>query len=176
MASVWNNATSCPSVYASSWAWHARSGCVKAFRLATNGTEASKKGRKIKRRVCVLHSLFPKSSFRTVWSPVSDEMIEKQRLRKLRTKMRSPEVWREMAREREFQAARGSPQCGGSLANVRKHWGFQRGRNKRESFVKNRLAEREGFEPPIRLPVCRISSAVLSTTQPPLPPECADAI
>jgi hypothetical protein len=28
--------------------------------------------------------------------------------------------------------------------------------------------EREGFEPPIRLPVCRISSAVLSTTQPPL--------
>jgi hypothetical protein len=31
-----------------------------------------------------------------------------------------------------------------------------------------RVAEREGFEPPIRLPVCRISSAVLSTTQPPL--------
>jgi hypothetical protein len=30
------------------------------------------------------------------------------------------------------------------------------------------MAEREGFEPPIRLPVCRISSAVLSTTQPPL--------
>ena len=31
-----------------------------------------------------------------------------------------------------------------------------------------RLAEREGFEPPIRLPVCRISSAVHSTTLPPL--------
>jgi hypothetical protein len=30
------------------------------------------------------------------------------------------------------------------------------------------MAEREGFEPPIRLPVRRISSAVLSTTQPPL--------
>jgi hypothetical protein len=30
------------------------------------------------------------------------------------------------------------------------------------------VAEREGFEPSIRLPVCRISSAVLSTTQPPL--------
>jgi hypothetical protein len=30
------------------------------------------------------------------------------------------------------------------------------------------LAEREGFEPPIRLPVCRISSAVQSTTLPPL--------
>ena len=30
------------------------------------------------------------------------------------------------------------------------------------------MAEGEGFEPPIRLPVCRISSAVLSTTQPPL--------
>jgi hypothetical protein len=35
---------------------------------------------------------------------------------------------------------------------------------------KTNLAEREGFEPPIRLPVCRISSAVLSTTQPPLQP------
>jgi hypothetical protein len=37
-----------------------------------------------------------------------------------------------------------------------------------------RVAEREGFEPPIRLPVCRISSAVLSTTQPPL--QVADII
>ncbi len=36
------------------------------------------------------------------------------------------------------------------------------------------LAEREGFEPPIRLPVCRISSAVLSTTQPPLRGSCPD--
>src|SRR6185369_9480712 len=31
-----------------------------------------------------------------------------------------------------------------------------------------RLAERGGFEPPIRLPVCRISSAVHSTALPPL--------
>jgi hypothetical protein len=30
------------------------------------------------------------------------------------------------------------------------------------------LADREGFEPPIQLPVCRISSAVLSTAQPPV--------
>ena len=30
------------------------------------------------------------------------------------------------------------------------------------------MAERGGFEPPIRLPVCRISSAVHSTTLPPL--------
>lgn len=30
------------------------------------------------------------------------------------------------------------------------------------------VAEREGFEPPIELPLCRISSAVLSTTQPSL--------
>src|SRR5215467_15013048 len=37
------------------------------------------------------------------------------------------------------------------------------------------VAEREGFEPPIRLPVCRISSAVLSTTQPPLHPGRARA-
>jgi hypothetical protein len=35
-------------------------------------------------------------------------------------------------------------------------------------MLERNLAEREGFEPPIRLPVCRISSAVLSTTQPPL--------
>ena len=33
---------------------------------------------------------------------------------------------------------------------------------------RRRVAEREGFEPPIRLPVCRISSAVHSTTLPPL--------
>ena len=38
-------------------------------------------------------------------------------------------------------------------------------RTREESAV---LAEREGFEPPIPLRVCRISSAVLSTTQPPL--------
>jgi hypothetical protein len=30
------------------------------------------------------------------------------------------------------------------------------------------LADRVGFEPTIRLPVCRISSAVLSTAQPPV--------
>src|ERR1043166_7737145 len=30
------------------------------------------------------------------------------------------------------------------------------------------LADREGFEPPVRLPVRRISSAVLSTAQPPV--------
>ena len=37
-----------------------------------------------------------------------------------------------------------------------------------EGSRKNVVAEREGFEPPIRLPVCRISSAVRSTTLPPL--------
>jgi hypothetical protein len=40
--------------------------------------------------------------------------------------------------------------------------------NDGEELQSKVLAEREGFEPPIRLPVCRISSAVLSTTQPPL--------
>ncbi len=34
------------------------------------------------------------------------------------------------------------------------------------------MAEREGFEPSIELPLCRISSAVLSTTQPPLHMKC----
>ena len=50
--------------------------------------------------------------------------------------------------------------------------GNQRLRTEREKPSQNlkacTLAERGGFEPPIRLPVCRISSAVLSTTQPPL--------
>jgi hypothetical protein len=32
------------------------------------------------------------------------------------------------------------------------------------------VADREGFEPPVQLPVRRISSAVLSTTQPPVRP------
>ena len=36
------------------------------------------------------------------------------------------------------------------------------------SAVFERLAEREGFEPPIGLHLCRISSAVHSTTLPPL--------
>src|SRR5262249_55387550 len=35
-------------------------------------------------------------------------------------------------------------------------------------MVLDQMAERVGFEPTIRLPVCRISSAVLSTAQPPL--------
>src|ERR1700736_4718682 len=36
--------------------------------------------------------------------------------------------------------------------------------------VKLPMAERGGFEPPIGLRLCRISSAVLSTAQPPLQP------
>jgi hypothetical protein len=39
---------------------------------------------------------------------------------------------------------------------------------RRRMAANGNLAEREGFEPPIQLPVCRISSAVLSTAQPPL--------
>src|ERR1041384_7448451 len=39
---------------------------------------------------------------------------------------------------------------------------------RQRTLLWGRLAEREGFEPPIRLPVCRISSAVHSTTLPPL--------
>src|SRR5947208_8663065 len=35
-------------------------------------------------------------------------------------------------------------------------------------MFRNWLAEREGFEPPIGLHLCRISSAVRSTTLPPL--------
>ena len=44
------------------------------------------------------------------------------------------------------------------------------GQNKSEIVLRFQidLAEREGFEPSIRLPVCRISSAVHSTTLPPL--------
>ncbi len=48
------------------------------------------------------------------------------------------------------------------------YWASMPAQSRRRMFVAEGLAEREGFEPPIRLPVCRISSAVLSTTQPPL--------
>ena len=44
---------------------------------------------------------------------------------------------------------------------------FSKNRNSFNMLL-NYLAEREGFEPPIRLPVCRISSAVHSTALPPL--------
>jgi hypothetical protein len=47
---------------------------------------------------------------------------------------------------------------------------IQRDCGRRGIYGDNQLAEREGFEPPIRLPVCRISSAVHSTTLPPLQP------
>src|SRR4051794_22451115 len=39
---------------------------------------------------------------------------------------------------------------------------------KRNEIKYSVMAERVGFEPTVRLPVRRISSAVLSTTQPPL--------
>ena len=39
-------------------------------------------------------------------------------------------------------------------------------------MLKCGMAEREGFEPPIELPLYRISSAALSTTQPPLRTRC----
>ena len=35
-------------------------------------------------------------------------------------------------------------------------------------MASEKVADREGFEPPVQLPVRRISSAVLSTTQPPV--------
>ena len=41
---------------------------------------------------------------------------------------------------------------------------YERGRR----MANRRLAERGGFEPPIGLRLCRISSAVLSTAQPPV--------
>ena len=44
---------------------------------------------------------------------------------------------------------------------------FQNHRNFK-GFFRYRLAEREGFEPPIELPLCRISSAVHSTALPSL--------
>ncbi len=46
---------------------------------------------------------------------------------------------------------------------------YDKGRKAVKKSMKTmRMAEREGFEPPMELPPCRISSAVLSTTQPPL--------
>jgi hypothetical protein len=55
-----------------------------------------------------------------------------------------------------------SQKCRITLKNYRLFFERQR------TMTNRALAEREGFEPPIRLPVCRISSAVLSTAQPPL--------
>ena len=52
--------------------------------------------------------------------------------------------------------------------------GFKWRRNggERRSHFCSRVAEREGFEPPIELPLYRISSAALSTAQPPLRTQC----
>ena len=55
-----------------------------------------------------------------------------------------------------------------SVANPSEITGLFAALRSRFLFLIKELAEREGFEPPIQLPVCRISSAVLSTTQPPL--------
>src|SRR5207253_9374972 len=52
--------------------------------------------------------------------------------------------------------------CGASLPPVGLGWPATR------SPTGRRVAEREGFEPPIGLHLCRISSAVHSTTLPPL--------
>jgi hypothetical protein len=57
------------------------------------------------------------------------------------------------------------PSCGASVDTLRP---FNVGGLPPEAPKGRRVAEREGFEPSIRLPVCRISSAVLSTAQPPL--------
>src|SRR6476646_2984097 len=53
-------------------------------------------------------------------------------------------------------------------AKARRYWRFQRGKTRRRKLVSEGLAERVGFEPTVRLPVRRISSAVQSTTLPPL--------
>ncbi len=50
----------------------------------------------------------------------------------------------------------------------RGHFGQDRKGVKKPSNYKGWLAEREGFEPPVRLRVLRISSATRSTTLPPL--------
>ena len=50
----------------------------------------------------------------------------------------------------------------------RSYWGFSVPFREPRSFDRKQLAEREGFEPPVRSPVLRISSAARSTTLPPL--------
>ena len=55
-----------------------------------------------------------------------------------------------------------------SVRDALGYWGILRAKTRQRKFVKKELAEREGFEPPVRLPVLRISSAARSTTLPPL--------
>src|SRR5215470_12080966 len=66
---------------------------------------------------------------------------------------------------------RRNPWCNSSPQTVSNRW-IEGSRSPNPDFLVSLrylfLAEREGFEPPIPLRVCRISSAVLSTTQPPL--------
>ena len=99
---------------------------------------------------------------------MSRKKIQNQPLTRTVLNPRSREVWRQTGREREFSAPRGSTKCGGLRANARRCWRFECAETERRKLVSEGLAEREGFEPPIRLPVCRISSAVHSTTLPPL--------
>src|SRR4051794_6360981 len=59
-------------------------------------------------------------------------------------------------------------QCGGFCPRPAVIGGINALKTQRRMLGTKGLAEREGFEPPIRLPVCRISSAVHSTPLPPL--------
>src|SRR4029077_5787591 len=60
------------------------------------------------------------------------------------------------------------PSCQQLATNCDPTRGATRGGLSEDQVNQGSVAEREGFEPPIPLRVCRISSAVLSTTQPPL--------
>ena len=72
-----------------------------------------------------------------------------------------PELGREAGHASGIAATRVDRDCRDPPSRPRA--GSGRGRRRR-----TKVAERVGFEPTVRLPVRRISSAVLSTTQPPL--------
>ena len=98
----------------------------------------------------------------------SQKAIQNQTLTSSVLNPRSREVWRQTAGERQFRVSAGAPQSGGFRAKPVVIGLLCALRSQRRMLVAEGLAEREGFEPPIRLPVCRISSAVHSTTLPPL--------
>ena len=95
-----------------------------------------------------------------------------------RSSSRSPHYWASAgARSRRKNVGRGRTgvdfgrkfELAARSATARPAEGRPRGGVERsETAASEIMAEREGFEPPIRLPVCRISSAVHSTTLPPL--------
>jgi len=80
--------------------------------------------------------------------------IQNQQLTKSVLNPRSPEVWRQMAREREFRVAAGVSKCGGFRAKPVVIGDSCTLASQQRMFCVDVLAEGGGFEPPVRLLSC----------------------